>query len=713
MRLLKYRLSDFLTLKRVLLIILLTSFQFSFGQNNLASFLSDIELRIDTNVYRYNSDRMFVENEWKLPFNYQDVSPVVEFRLYPRMKGGDILEFGMESSPDYKIIDSLKLRVEGYYYCKVKFENLTNADFLNLNLTYQKYALAVPLFPYTHTFATIYPGNIELYVGEERSFEIASNQPGNIVVNPIWIQEDNYEYRIHSADNKLLLSVIATTTGPIKVDLPIELYRPNVINKRALYQLKKQTFDFNVKGSRLKFLTFDKKEVIWEFRNSKGLELQIDNNRFLEINKTYRLEDSDAKGGPLVAELYTVRRLSNDRVLCMFRPHDYHRSSDGYLYIKDGDIPMFITNINILPEPKITNVSILRKGGSWVSSKQIYPGETVAIRLEGEGLNRADFQFEDLTKAENDSLISNETVAHYILKVPEGIRKKSIQIYSGNTQTGVHLDVVEYQRPRTLEFVSIDYGSNPISIMDITKPVLFEKTIPDVKISFNPLMIDDHFQLYGKQYLEVEVRIMDEKNKLIEKQLIDDIIVCPGIDSPRSFAYEGSNDCMKEAVSLNDYLSNKTNKLTNWSKIEIIVKHRKGLYDGQGYTHRMEIVRAKYLTFDVDLSVPAGLIIKEVGVPGFPGLSGISLAMLAQFSFYQRSELQKLYPFKVGAGFLAKNAFNFNPEADRDLGLVLLGSVYPTTKGRKISFPLYVGMGYYLYNNKFFFLIGPGISVNF
>jgi len=87
--------------------------------------------------------------------------------------------------------------------------------------------------------------------------------------------------------------------------------------------------------------------------------------------------------------------------------------------------------------------------------------------------------------------------------------------------------------------------------------------------------------------------------------------------------------------------------------------------------------------------------------------------MLAQFSFYQRNEIQKLRPFKIGAGFLAKNAFNFNENAERDLGIVVLGSVYPTKKNRKFSFPLYAGMGYFLNESKFFFLIGPGISINF
>jgi len=122
----------------------------------------------------------------------------------------------------------------------------------------------------------------------------------------------------------------------------------------------------------------------------------------------------------------------------------------------------------------------------------------------------------------------------------------------------------------------------------------------------------------------------------------------------------------------------------------------------------------KLMTFDVDVSFPAGLVIKRVGVDGFPGLSGISLAMLAQFSFYDKERIRRLKPYKVGAGFLAQNAFNFNPEnTQRDLGIVVLGSVYPTRLDGKLTFPLFAGFGYFINEERFFYLIGPGIRISF
>lgn len=699
-------------------VVILTTFSLGgnklMAQNSLNVLFSEIELSIDTNQYSYKRDRIFVENEWKLPFEYKANSAIVEVRLFPRVTSENKPFFTLKQSNEYQVIDSLSMRIEGYYYCKLRFSDLADMEFINLNLVNEAgQTVAIPLFPYTETRAVVYPGSGEVFIGEEKNYVVETNFPENIKIDPIWKETDDYEYRIHRQKEEILLSIVPRKTGPLKVEVPIQIYRPNVMGKKPIYQLEKQVLSLTVKGSRLKFLTFDKREVIWEIRNPMGEELQIDNHRSLELNKTYRLEESDEKGGPLVAELFTVRRLSNDKILCMLRPYNYHKQSEGYLYIKDGDEPKFITNINILPEPKIDEVSILRKGGDWVHSKQVFPGETVSIRLQGDGLNRTDIKFEDLNDISGDSLIKNESVSHYLLRVPVDIRKKSINIYSGNKKTGVSLDIVEYQQPKPLDFVTIGFGGKSYVVTDVKEPILVEHKIGDVSIDFDNLFIDDDFQLYGKQYIEIEVRVMDEDNKLIEKQLIDDIVVCPGITSPRSFSYGNSSDCMKESISLNDFLSNKTYDLKNWYRLELIIKHRKGQYDGQGYTSRVEIVKARYLTFDVDLSVPAGLIIKKAGEPGFPGLSGISLAMLAQFSFYKKGEIQKLYPFKVGAGFLAKNAFNFNPEAERDLGIVILGSVYPTTKNRKISFPLFFGAGFYMYESKFFFLIGPGVSINF
>ena len=101
--------------------------------------------------------------------------------------------------------------------------------------------------------------------------------------------------------------------------------------------------------------------------------------------------------------------------------------------------------------------------------------------------------------------------------------------------------------------------------------------------------------------------------------------------------------------------------------------------------------------FDIDVSFPAGLLTRKQGDTSFGDLGGISLATLAQFSFYSPNKINRLRPYKIGVGFVAMNAFNLgSSSSNRDLGVVLLGSVYPTRREAKFTFPLYLGGGFLL-----------------
>ena len=692
----------------------------SYSQETVKKFFKDVKLYIDTNTFSWSEDRFNHRDEEYLSFIYNTNNPIVEFRFH---KKEDVKEegfnFNVVQSSEYSLVDSVRLIDNSYYKFKLRFEDISSAEFLALYFIAGREENApksvLPLFPYTETYATVYPGEGDLFIGEEKKFEVVTNNQENLKIDERWVKEDNYEYRLREESGKVILSIIPGKRGELNVSIPFQLKKPLIdsLSGKPTYQLSPFEHSFSVKGSRLSFLRFDEREVIWNKNNVEGVELQIDNHRLLEMNKTYRIEATDEPGGALYAEIFTIRRLSNDKMLCMFRPYNYHKTSDSYLFIKDGDQPKFITNINILPESKIRKVSLLREGGSWVNSTNIYPGETVEIRLEGDNMTRGEFIFEDLQDVSTDTVVRSESVVHYVVKVPSNIRKKSINIYNRDKKTGVSLDIKEHLEPRKFDFIVVEYGGNPQVVSRVSQPLLHNGTIGDVSIQFDDYFIDEEKHLYGKQFLEIEVTLKDSRNNLIERLVIDDIEVCPGESSPRYFSYNSSGrGCLNEAIFINDHLSNKTHGLEHWSKIELVIRHRKDFYDGKGYSERIEIVKEKSVTFDVDLSFPAGLIIKKVGVEGFPGLSGVSVSMLGQFSFYQKGEIQRLRPYKVGAGFLAKNAFNFNPEADRDLGIVVLGSVYPTKKGSKFSFPLYAGFGYFLNEERFFYLIGPGITVN-
>ena len=687
--------------------------------NSLFNILEDVVINVDTLSFSYNQNTVIYRTFPHLAFQYFDDEQVIEIELHPNNKRFfDGKNVNVLRSSEYDILDSLVWLDDSYFKMRVRFKGLAKSDFVNFIFTVEsanrKNNYEIKLFPFTNTKATVYTGEEDLYIGEEKKYEIITNNAANLLLDGVWKKHGSFEYRLIEHIGKPYLSIIPNELGKHQFDISFPTKKPFVDHQKNIkYQIENQSFNFNVRGSRLSFLRIENREVIVSEDNREGIEIQIDNNRLLQINKTYRIEDREEKGGPLVAEIFTLRRLSNDKVLCVIRPYLYHRNSEGYLYMKDGDVAMFVTNINIVPEAKIEKISILRRGKDYSSERKIFPGETFEIKVEGVGLNNANLIFEDLYDISGDSLIRNDKTQIYKLRVPNNINKRKVAIFNGEKAMGIELNIEEYQKPRELDFVKIDYGAGLQNFNQLENTILYDHAVRDIMFSFDPNRIDMAEEFFGKQFLEIEIRITGPKDELVEFQKIENIEVCPGENSIRSAFYQNGN-CNRQDISLNSILSRKTHTLDDWAKIEILVKHKKDKYSQEGFNKKVVIVLQKLITFDIDVSFPAGLIIKKVGVDGFPGLGGISLAMLAQFSFYDSEKIRQLKPYKIGAGFLAQNALNFNPEVqDRDLGIVVIGSIYPLKSNKKLSFPLFAGFGYFLNQSKLFYLIGPGISVAF
>ena len=185
--------------------------------------------------------------------------------------------------------------------------------------------------------------------------------------------------------------------------------------------------------------------------------------------------------------------------------------------------------------------------------------------------------------------------------------------------------------------------------------------------------------------------------------------ICPGANSPR-FAYYSKKGCTGNTLSLNEYLRIKIYDLLEWSTIELSIKHQHDKYQGEGFNKKIDIILKKASTFDLEASFPGGLLIRRINEDGFGNFGGISMAVIAQFSFYHPDKINRLRPYKVGAGFLALNAFNLSDNNDnRDMGLVILGSLYPLQKyeKRRLSFPIYLGGGYLVSEEKWFLPAWP------
>jgi hypothetical protein len=705
-------------LKHLLSIISILTISWVSAQSQFSqSPLIDLRLYMDTLVFNWEDHMISFRDTEYLPFEYQEESEVAEGYLYFDL-GAGIKDIKLLQSSDFELLDSI-LMIDDHARFKIKFRDLTNSDFLkftfqikfhNQNLEY----VDVPLFPYTKTYVEYYVSENELYIGEEKATEIVTNRPDNIIIDNRWSEGLPINYRLTQKGNRVLLHLEPTLLGQQTVNVPIRLKKPTIINGKVNYDLPGIEQVFSIKSGRLAFLQVDTQEITPNADSKEPVEIQIQNNRNLKIGKTYRIENQEEAGGALIAELYTKSRLNNNKILCLLRSYAYHRKADGYLYIKDGDEPKFVANIDITPKAEINDIFIQREGEEWAKSMVVYPGESVNIRIEGVSLHKAQFNFPGIENLQLDSLIRNSEISLFKIKVPIDISATRIDVFNHSTNTGKFLKVSEYQKPRALDFVHLEIGNEDHQVNEIDRPIYFEGNLTDLVISFNRAIIDQNRNINGKQYLNIKVKISDKSGQQIEQYEFEEIVVCPDESSLRTGYYKDPL-CVSGGLNLNSYLSKKTYDLEEWTRIEIQVSHVKDKYKQRTETKKIQIYLKRDYNFDIDVSFPGGLLILKAKEGDFSNFSGVSFAMIAQFSFYQPGRIAKYQPYKIGAGFIAIDAFNFSESAqNRDVGLVVIGSLYPPgSSNRKLTFPLYAGFGYLMKEEKFFSLIGPGIRVRF
>lgn len=683
----------------------------------------DVELRIDTNLYTLRENQVTYRGQSHLAFQFSNPDPVCEITL-KAMPGDTLQHVKLLSSGDYDLIDSLSGIDQETARFKVRFHDLINSDYLKFSFTNtaptdaDSEPVDLNLLPYTPTFLKLYTNNDELYIGEEKVFELLTDNMENIRISNDWVETEELNYRMRKNFNQIYLHVVPKSLGRHEIVVPVSVKKPILNDKgKVVFDLPNIRYTFFVKQSRLRFLNIDRSEVtLDDSTRMEGIEIQIENDRLLQLQKTYRIELQEEAGGSLIAELFTKSELTNDKVLCILRVYNYHRTSEGYLYIKDGDQARFITNFGITPETSIRSISVLRDG-NWTRNLTVYPGEIIDLKIEGVALHKADFNFVQMEEMRSsDSLIRGERLAYYRFKVPMNVAVRRLELYNFANPTGHYLNVREYQEPRPFDFLSINYQGVRQSIDDLPSTVLVNGTIQNLILASDPDMIDSRDKLYGKQYMRLDITITGRRNELIEVKTIENVVICPGIKSPRAEHYNRS-DCGPTIFDLNKYFRKKTSSLEIWSQIKVRVSHQKEKYGGEGFSQEFDIVLRKPTSFDVEVSFPAGLLTvsKQLNAEDRVGqLTGISVAMIGQFTFYHPEKINIQRPYKIGAGFLALNTFNFNAnDADRDLGIVVLGSLYPTTRDVKLTFPLYFGGGYLLKRGSWFMLVGPGIRLRF
>jgi hypothetical protein len=252
------------------------------------SYFDKIELLADTSVYSSKSNYIIVNGIKKVYFNYSENDCELEIRVYPRHRDSKI---GLIPSRDFEIVDSL-LKITNYLRVKLRFRNLTQTEMLRLSFEVEYDSIVeyedVYLQPLANTSASVYPGDDQLFIGEEKVYEVLSNNPQNLNISYEWINTDNFDYRLSRTNDKVYLHLVPKKLGEQAISVRLSSVKPFLGKHEKLdYQLSPIEYLFNVKASRLQFLNLDKQELTYsEDDKINGIEVQLENSRLLQMEKT-------------------------------------------------------------------------------------------------------------------------------------------------------------------------------------------------------------------------------------------------------------------------------------------------------------------------------------------------------------------------------------------------------------------------------------------
>ena len=167
-------------------------------QENL---FKNIVLKLDTLEFSLQSNSILSGNEKKIYFEYNTADEVCEVSLFPSVN----LTPGMISllpSGDFDIIDSVAPIDSQQLRFKVRFKDLTKSEFLKFRLAIHEKPDStiiheINLFPYTKTSVYFFPAGDELFIGEEKIFELTADNLGNIKPINDWQNCDDINYRVY------------------------------------------------------------------------------------------------------------------------------------------------------------------------------------------------------------------------------------------------------------------------------------------------------------------------------------------------------------------------------------------------------------------------------------------------------------------------------------------------------------------------------------
>lgn len=685
------------------------------------AFVREVQVRQGVNFFSSIKDTLSVKQERYLAIPLSRSNEILELTIL--LKDSVVSkQIKLLPSASYRLIDSLFPLNDSTLRMQIQLSELNRiAPFgITLQTKYGKEtAELIRIYPlYTPTIQ-FFPAAEAMYLGEEKVYDLETATPDWFRATTAWRTQPNYRYRISKDGQSLRLRIIPTVAG----EFPIEILPPLAKEYLdSLGEIRKEIRGLKayikVKAGRLQYVSFDKKEVTYdETTRREGIDVIIDGAKGMVTGKTYRLEEQENPGGALIAEVFVKNSLTSDRVLGVMRTYNFHRVAEGVLYLKEGDETRYITNMDITPTVQILSLKVLRNGKNWTDRLQVYPGETLMVRVEGISLHKAKFAWDGAIVTGSDTVLNTDKRITFKLRIPIQINTSTIDLTNYGQPTGSSLRVSEYQRPHKLDFVKLSYGNGFKSLTEMERTLVSEKSLKNLVFTFDNTALDAEGKMCGKQFLSMDVKYFGPNNELIESKLVDNIVVCPGDKSPRFDFYQDGR-CNNTEVILNDVMQNKTYNLADFSRVEVTVRQQKEKYEDPVFEKNITVVVQRPMIFDMDLSFPAGLLIQNIGGSNksaafTDNLGGISLALIGQIKFTDPEKIGRLQPFRCGVGFLAINAFNFSETAKRDLAIVALASYYPLSRRKVFNLPIHVGAGYKIQSKQPFVMLSPGISITF
>lgn len=681
------------------------------------SVFTRLEMRIDTANFSLENDLLTINGRDYLRFEYQQESIVAELLMFP-YSPYSVRSLKLLPSPDYQPYDSLIKVGRTYFRCRVSLENLSEASSLQIPVQMIRYNgdtanTVISLFHTATTEVTVPPGGQTLYIGEEAIIPLETPLPKDIRPQPNWVRLPEVAYRITFQDQRPQLHLLPLKYGNYELTLPIDTKRPSLDeNGRLTYQSIIQPFEIVVKRGKVQFLSLDKDQVFLpKGERYAEIDVRFPRQFTLSLGKPYRLERAERGVSPLVAEMLVREMKADEQMLATLRVYDYHRRSDGPLYLKAQDEVLFLTNLDVLPPPKALKVEVRRRGKDWSEDLSLKPGDEFDLRVTGQSLGQAVFTLKDLPGV-GDPVIKEQgmVLSWNELQIPLNISQRELALTRNGERTGYALTIKEYQVPRNLDFVIVKVSNDSSVLTKLQPTLILPQGEKDLQISFRRDSIDQGDDLHGLQYLDVIYEVWDKENRMLAKRRTRQVVICPGKSSPRHAAYDRS-ECFDGTLSLNDLMDTPLYELPGWAQVRVTIAHQADKYQQEVRRIPFTVVLKKTIELGLEFSTPVGVIMNRFGSGQNETLNTLNFAAMLQIGLYQDGAINQLQPIQLGVGLMAVDVFPFNGESERDLMLGSFLTFYPIDSKQRWNVPLYLGGGYLLGRGSGFFFLGPGLSV--